>query len=183
MGKFTKEEVIGVLFAKLMPERKEVFADVGCGSGRVSAFFSPYVKKVYAVDANLNAFKESRKNLAAFENVEVLHMNGERFLKEYDCDVVFFGGTANIERMLEIACKKARKIAVNAARIEVACSVIEKMKTLGIFQEAIILNVSRSYELAGKTAFKSNNPVFVIVGGSACCMESDWGQVMQNCSR
>lgn len=173
MGKFTKDEVIGVLFAKLKPERDEVFADIGCGSGRVSAFFSPYVRKVYAVDNDLNAFKESEKNLANFENIEVLHMDGVEFLENYDYDVVFFGGTNNIERMIEVACTKARKIAVNAARIEVACGVIERMKSLGIFHEALILNISRSYELAGKTAFKTNNPVFMILGGKSCCTESD----------
>ena len=40
----------------------------------------------------------------------------------------------------------------------------EIMKKLEIFTEMLIVNVSKSYELAGLTAFKSLNPVFIVVG-------------------
>jgi precorrin-6B methylase 2 len=41
---------------------------------------------------------------------------------------------------------------------------MNKMRELGIFKEMIIANISRSYELANATAFKSENPVFIIFG-------------------
>ncbi len=162
--KYTKDEVAGVVFSKLMPSQEDIFVDIGSGTGRVSAFFAPYVRKVFAVERNPEAFKESKKILAGFENVEVLNMDGKEFLRDYDYSIVFFGGTKGIEEMLEIACRKVKKIAVNAARIEVASMIVEKMKELGVFREALIVNVSKSYELAGKTAFKGLNPVFMIVG-------------------
>jgi precorrin-6B methylase 2 len=163
-GKYTKDEIIGVIFSKLHPQHHQVFADIGCGSGKVAEFFAPYVEKVYAIDVDKAAIQEAIKRLEVFGNVEVKIMEGMEFLKEYDYDIVFFGGTVGIEEMLEIAAKKAEKVVVNAARMEVAARVINKMKKLGIFKEALIVNISKSYELSGGTAFRSLNPVFVVVG-------------------
>jgi len=162
--KATKEEVIGIVFSKLKPSKEDIFADIGCGTGSVSEFFAPYVKLVYAVDIDQNAIVESMSRLKKYENVVVMKLSGEEFLRKYEYDIVFFGGTKNIDTCLEIATKKASKIVVNAARIEVADEVIRKMKDLNVFKEALIVNVMKSYELAGLTAFKSLNPVFVIYG-------------------
>ncbi len=163
-GKYTKDEVIGIVFSKLRPRNHHIFADVGCGGGRVAEFFSPYVRKVYAVDADEKAAHSASKRLESLKNVEVRLMDGREFLKEYDYDLVFFGGTRRIDEMLDVASKKAERIAVSAARMEVAARVIGRMKELGIFHEALMVNVSRSYELSGGTAFKPLNPVFVVVG-------------------
>lgn len=165
--KVTKLEVIGVLFAKLKPSKDQIFADVGCGSGSVAEFFAPFVKKVYAVDVDEKVLDEAKKRLSGL-NCEVICMDGLDFLSKYDYDLVFFGGTKRLEEMLEIACKKAKKIAVNAARIEVALNALGKMKSLGWNCEMIALNVWRSYELVGGTAFKPLNPVFMVV---ACSTE------------
>ncbi|MEM0350502.1 MAG: ATP-binding cassette domain-containing protein, partial [Archaeoglobaceae archaeon] len=161
-GKRTKDEVIGIIFSKLSPEGDEIFADIGCGTGSVSAFFARFVKKVYAIEESTEAFEIAKERLKDFKNVEVLRMNGLEFLTTHDCDLAFFGGTKNIERMLEVC--KARRIVVNAARIEVAMNVMNKMKELGIFKEMMIVNISKSYELANATAFRSENPVFIIFG-------------------
>lgn len=161
-GKRTKEEVIGIVFSKIKPEKNEIFADIGCGTGSVSEFFSHYVSKVYAVEADENAFEFAREKLRNLRNVEVLKMHGYEFLKSYDYDIAFFGGTKDIERMLEVC--KAKKVVVNAARLEVAIEVMKKMKELGIFRELILVNISKSYELANATAFKPLNPVFIVFG-------------------
>ncbi len=164
--KYTKEEIIGVVFSKLKPKKTDIFADIGCGSGAVSEFFSPYVKLVYSIDSQPLAVKESKNRLSSYDNVIVMEMEGKDFLKNYQYDLVFFGGTREIEECLEIAVEKAKKIVVNAARIEVATKVINKMRELSIFKEAVIVNIMKSYELVGLTAFKSLNPVFVIIGES-----------------
>jgi len=163
--KFTKPEIIGVLFSKLKPDKEDVFVDIGCGSGAVSEFFASYVKKVYAVDIDNEAIKNTSKRVEKFGNVIVKCMDGVEFLEKYnDYTIVFFGGTKNIEKMLKIASRKAKKIAVNAARIDMAIYVANIMKELGIFKEIILVNVAKSYELAGGLAFKPLNPVFIIFG-------------------
>ncbi len=160
--KTTKEEIIGVVFSKLRPTKKDIFADIGCGVGNVAKFFSDYVKFVYAVDNDGEIIEEAKKNLKNCKNVKIIVSDGYDFLKDYEYDIAFFGGTKGINDMLEVC--KARRVAVNAARIEVAVEVMEKMKKLGIFKEILIVNISKSYKLAGLTAFKNLNPVFIIFG-------------------
>ncbi len=162
--KFTKEEVIGVAFSKLRPKRGDVFADVGCGSGAVAEFFSPYVKKVYAVDVDEEAFKSSKERLANFDNVEVLKMHGKDFLESFEYDIAFIGGTKDLEDMLKVC--SARRFVISAARMEVVLLAKKVLEELGKFEEVVIVNVSRSYDLAGGTAFRNINPVFLVVGCS-----------------
>jgi len=157
--KRTKNEVIGVVFSKLRPKSEDVFADIGCGSCAVSNFFADYVTKVYAVDLD-----ESVGGSNVKDNVEILIMHGLEFLREYDYDLVFFGGTKDIEEMLEVAVEKARRVVVNLARMEMACRVMEKLKELEAFDEILIVGVAKGYELSGMTAFKPLNPVFIVVG-------------------
>jgi len=165
-GKFTKEEVIGVVFSKLRPEKNWIFADIGSGLGKVSEFFSPYVRKVYAVEKDSSLVQRLIEKFKG-TNVEVMGMDGYHFLLDHKPDCVFFGGTSGIERMLEVC--RAKKVAVNCARVDIALGVTEKMKELKIFEEIVAVNISRSYELAGGIAFKALNPVYVVIGNA------DWG--------
>ncbi|ADC66397.1 ribosomal RNA adenine methylase transferase [Ferroglobus placidus DSM 10642] len=160
--KFTKEEVIGVAFSKLKPKSDEVFADVGAGSGAVTEFFSPYVRKVYAVEIDEAACEGLRKRFKGNEKVEVLNMNGKDFFENYECDKAFIGGTKNLEEMIEVC--NAKKVVISAARVEVAVKALKCLKKKEAFEEVVIVNISKSYELAGGTAFKNLNPVFLVVG-------------------
>ncbi|WP_456369415.1 rRNA adenine N-6-methyltransferase family protein [Geoglobus sp.] len=160
-GKFTKDEVIGVVFSKLRPERDWVVADVGSGSGRVADFLSRYVRLVYAVELDPELSEILRRRFAG-SNVEVVNSHGYDFLKENEVDGVFFGGTKGIERMLDVC--RAKRVVVNCARMDVAVEVVRKMKELGIFREVVMVNASIGYELAGGIAFRAINPVFVVVG-------------------
>ncbi len=163
-GKRTKDEVIGVAFAKLRPQRDDVFADIGCHSCKVSGFFSDYVRIVYAVDIDTeNICKDFLRNK---KNIVVLRAHGLEFLKERgdEVDIVFFGGTRDIEEMIAMAAEKGvKKMCVSAARIEVAINAKRAMGKL--FREIVAVNVWRSYELSGLTAFKPINPVFLVFGG------------------
>ena len=162
--KETKPEIAGVVLAKLRPTGSEIFADIGCGNGGVTEFFVPYVARVFAVDCDAEMVARCRKRVEKWDNVEVLNLDGREFLKNFEYDIVFFGGTKKIVEMLDIAAEKASRIAANAARMEIALEVYRKMKELGFSSEIVVVNISKSYELAGGTAFKSLNPVFVISG-------------------
>lgn len=162
-GKFTKDEIIGVVFSKLRPEIDWVVADIGSGSGRVAEFMSGYVREVYAVEMNSELSKNLERRFAG-SNVKVVNAHGYEFLRENEVDGVFFGGTKDIERMLEVC--RAERVVVNCARMDVAVKVVEKMKELGIFREIVMVNVAMGYELAGGIAFRAHNPVFVVVGGA-----------------
>jgi len=161
VSKRTKDEVIGIAFSKLSPDGDDVFADIGCHSCKVSGFFSRYVRKVYAVDVDVSHVCEEYLR----ENVEVVKAHGLEFLREKgeEVDVVFFGGTRDLSEMIAVAIEKGvKKMCVSAARIEVA---LKAKKAMGdAFREIVAVNVWRSYELAGLTAFKPINPVFLVFG-------------------
>ena len=59
-------------------------------------------------------------------------------------------------------------MALVAVLIETACTAIDTMKRLGIFSDAVHLQVSRSYELTNRTMFKPINPVYIIHGETTC---------------
>ncbi len=162
--KATKDEIIAIALKKLEPNKNEYVADIGFGTGKVSLELSKYFKKVFSVDISEEAVKNFKPKK---ENIIVINSTGSDFLKNNTVDKAFFGGTKNIEEMLHIAMKyKSIKstVVVNCARIGVATKVINKMKSIGIFKEALIINISKSYELAGDVAFKNLNPVFMVVG-------------------
>lgn len=162
-GKFTKDEIIGIAFSKIRPESDWVFADIGSGTGRVADFFSRYVKRVFAVEIEREVATRLEEKFRG-TNVEVVNAHGYDFLMDNEVDAVFFGGTKDIERMIEVC--KAKKMVVSCARADVALKSAEKLREKGMFEEVVIANISKSYELAGGIAFKSYNPVFLVVGNA-----------------
>ncbi len=166
----TVAEVMAVSLSKLGIRQGETAADIGCGTGTVTKEIAKTAGRVYAVDAREEACKCTKENCSA-ENIEIFHGEAIDFLasphNKIDC--AFLGGSRDIEKVLEMLVSEgARSIVVNAVLIETAVSAINKMKELGIFSEAVHLQVSRSYELTGRTMFKPNNPIYIIHGERKC---------------
>jgi hypothetical protein len=42
------------------------------------------------------------------------------------------------------------------------------MREIGIFEEMLLINISKSYELAGEIAFRPLNPIFMVIGSKRC---------------
>ena len=166
-GCYTKDEIISIVLDKLNPSKDEIFVDIGCGTGRVSLKASKVFKKVFAVDVDDKAVKnfKARVEDLGIGNIEVVHSHGKKFLASAEkIDKIFFGGTKDIEDMLDIAVKKSKMFAVNLARMDNAVRVTAKMKDLGVFKEILLINISKGYDLAGGVAFKPYNPIFIVTG-------------------
>lgn len=74
--------------AYLRPEF--VVADVGAGTGFMTAGLAPLVKKVYSIDGSQAMLDAARENLREFENVELRHADGLALpLPDESLDVVF----------------------------------------------------------------------------------------------
>jgi cobalt-precorrin-6B (C15)-methyltransferase len=103
---------------------------------------------------------------AGVTNVELHHCNASEFLKEDPkVDVAFLGGSKGIKDTIEELDRlKVRTVVVNAVLIRTLEDAMAAMKRLGTFKEAVQVQVSRSYSLAGSIMFKPIDPVFVIVG-------------------
>ena len=165
----TKPETIAIVISKLNLTPDCIFCDIGCGTGAVSIAASKFAGGIYAIDIREEAVREAERNFrdaGISDRVTLIHDEASRAiarLSEIDC--AFVGGTKNIEDVLQRLCTRLRgRVVANAARIETAARIIMCMKSLGIFEEALHLQVSKGYELAGETAFKPANPVYIMVG-------------------
>lgn len=62
----------------VQPDPSARIADIGCGTGFLSAAFAPQVAEVHAVDASVAMLDQARANLAAFGNVRYHPSDGMR---------------------------------------------------------------------------------------------------------
>ncbi|RLG29210.1 cobalt-precorrin-6Y C(15)-methyltransferase [Methanosarcinales archaeon] len=170
----TKPEIIAITIAKLRLRPGDTFCDIGCGTGAVSIAASIFADTVYAIDIRDEAIGVAEQNFAAAgisDKVTLVHREASEAIVDMDIpahiDCAFIGGTKNVESVLKGLCAKVRgRVVANAARIETTARIIGCMKSLGIFEEVIHVQVSKGYELAGETAFKPINPVYIVVGGT-----------------
>ncbi|MFQ6063574.1 MAG: precorrin-6Y C5,15-methyltransferase (decarboxylating) subunit CbiT [Methanosarcinales archaeon] len=163
----TKPEIIAIVLSKLQIEKGDVFVDVGCGTCSVSIHAAKFASKIYAIDDRKEAIEKCRQNfmINGIENFELIHSEASLAIPNlHNIDCAFVGGTRNLEKVLKVLSKKVRKrIVINAVRIETVARVISTMKSLGIFEEALLVQISKGYLLANETAFKPLNPVYIVV--------------------
>jgi cobalt-precorrin-6B (C15)-methyltransferase len=169
----TQDEIMAISLSKLGLRQGDVFVDVGCGTGKVSVEASRTAGKAYAIDAREEAIGHARSLAVAqgISNIEFLRGNALEFLpglEELDC--AFVGGSKNLREVLEILSWKVKgNIVVNAVLLDTVAEAVDTMSRLGIFKEALHVQVSRSHDLAGSIMFRPVNPVYIIVGGRESC--------------
>ncbi len=165
----TKPEIVAIVLEKLQIQRSETFADIGCGTGHVSIAAATYTDKILAVDKRRRSVEVAQQN---FKHAGVLNAitltwgEAPDVLMQYKnaIDKAFIGGTVNFKEVIEFLVPHCRRVVLNAARLELAAEAIWYMKDLEIFDEALLINIAKGYELEGLTGFESHNPVFMVVG-------------------
>lgn len=167
----TKSEIAAIALSKLNIRQNDVFADIGCGTGSISILASSLAGEVFAVDSRDEAITAAKKNIAdaGKSNIRLIQGVAPAVLDDIpSLDCAFVGGTRNIEPILHTLKEKVKgRVVVNAVRIQTASTVVSTMQELDMFREAVHVQVSRSYPLAGEVAFKPMNPVYIIVGGTS----------------
>jgi cobalt-precorrin-6B (C15)-methyltransferase len=166
----TKDEIMAVSLAKLALRPGDVFADIGCGTGRIAVAAAPYVNKVYAVDLREEAVSCSRQLAEGVDNIEISCENGVELLRRIPrLDTAFVGGSRDLPSVLSLlAEKKVRTVVVNAVLLSTLSEAVSVMQQLSIFREVVQVMVSRSSPLSGSVMFRPLDPVFIIVGGCPC---------------
>lgn len=164
----TKPEIAAITLSKLNLNNSDVFADIGCGTGRISMMAAKLARQVYAIDDREEAIIAASQNILdkKIDNIKLLLGEAPSVLDKLpSLDCAFVGGTRNIEGILRILKEKVKgRIVVNAVRIQTVSTIIETMQELGIFKEAIHVQVSKNYPLAGEIILKPLNPVYILVG-------------------
>ncbi len=87
---FYSEDVRDAAIAKAYLHPEMVVADVGAGTGFISAGLAPSVRMVHVIDGSWEMLEEARKNLQAFENIEFHQADGLSIpLPDASMDAVF----------------------------------------------------------------------------------------------
>jgi cobalt-precorrin-6B (C15)-methyltransferase len=165
----TKGEIIAIALEKLQIRNGETFADIGCGTGSVSIAASQKTTKIIAVDQRSKSIDTAKQNFSESgisALVTLLWGEAPDALQAYEneIDKAFIGGTKNFRRTIDFLVPHCRCFVLNAARLEVTADAIGYTKEIGVFKEALLVNISKGHELEKFTAFTSYNPVFMVVG-------------------
>ncbi|MDD1667185.1 MAG: 50S ribosomal protein L11 methyltransferase [Methanomicrobiales archaeon] len=199
----TADEVLAIALRRLAPRPGEVFADIGCGSGKVSIAASPLVREVYALDRRPEAVAWAREqaraagvgnpakagrptdavdaqcagdatfvgNPTGVGNIRFLEGEAPGALAGLPAPAcAFIGGSANLAAVIgALAAMGTGRMVASCVRIETLAEAVLAMRELGIFREAILVQVARSKDLAGGTMFVPANPVYLVFGGAGLC--------------
>lgn len=168
IGAPTQDEIMAISLFKLGLRSGDTFADVGCGSGKVAIAASRFCSKVFAIDRRSEAVEYTRAELekGAIKNVDLIEGDALEALDRIGpLDCAFVGGSKNLsETLTKLSGSVRRSIVVNAVLLRTLSTAVAKMRELGIFQEAVLVQAARSKDLAGDMMFKPIDPVYIVVG-------------------
>ena len=170
----TREEVRSIITSKARIKGTERVLDVGTGSGSVSIEFAQLGCDVTAVEKDEENFEIARENIEKFglaDKIQLIFGEMEHInLSDTDSnsfDVVFFGGTDNLEKSFENVFKHLKtggRVIIAAVRLETVVEAITVLKNRGINPEVLNICLNRGKDLGGKTALAPSYPIFLIYG-------------------
>ncbi|MDI6719418.1 MAG: precorrin-6Y C5,15-methyltransferase (decarboxylating) subunit CbiT [Methanomicrobiales archaeon] len=168
----TQDEIMAVALQKLGLRPTDRVADIGCGTGKVSMAIARQAERVYAIDRREEAIAEARGAAAGagVSNIDFLPGEARQILGGLgELDAAFVGGSRDLPEVLGILARQVKgTIVVNAVLVNTLATAISTMRALGIFREAVLVQVARSREVGGEIMFRPIDPVYIVVGGAAC---------------
>lgn len=165
----TKPEVRAVLLDKLALAATDHFAEVGSCTGAVTIEAARRAGRVTAVERKPERLEVTRKNLSANETTAEVDLRATEAPDGLpdDADALFIGGSRNYEAVLDHAVETdIDRLIMNVSRLEVAGAATEAFRERDLLDAVVQFQVSHGYELAGATSFSSDNPVYMLVGGT-----------------
>ena len=169
----TKDEILAIALFHLKPCPDDTFADIGCGTGRVSVEMAKRVKAVHAIDKRTEATdwtlgQVRNQNLA---NITVHAGEASDILSGLDhLDIAFIGGSQNLDKVVsELARLKVRRCIITAVMLETLSSAISYLRRENLFIEVISAQISKSSPIGKGIMLKPLDPVYLIIGGCREC--------------
>ena len=82
----TKDEVMAISLFKLGLLEGDIFADIGCGTGKISIAVSHRASRIYAIDRRKEAIEIAREKAerTGIENIRFFHGEAVDFLQTID---------------------------------------------------------------------------------------------------
>lgn len=165
----TKPEIRAIVLEKLHIQPTDHVVDVGAGSGAVSIAAGGMAERVTAIERDASRVEAIERNVAANDvpaTIEVRHGEAPPALPDR-ADVLFIGGTQGFKGVLDaVRPMGVRTVVLNAARLETASAAIEAFRDRDLLKDVFRVQIERGYELGGETGFRSDNPVYVVVGST-----------------
>jgi len=170
----TQDEILAISLRKLGILPGDSILDLGCGTGKVAIAAAGIADRVIALDSRPESIRYSKNQAAEAgrRNIEFHKQEISGFLTKdhriFDC--AFVGGSRGIAKFLPALVPRVRRtIVVNAVLLSTLETTVALMKDLGVFREAVLIQVSRSRELSGSIMFRPIDPVYIIVGAGTAC--------------
>lgn len=166
----TREEIRSIIVSKARIKGNERILDVGTGSGSVSIEFARLGCDVTAVEKDEDNFEIARKNIEKFglvDKIELAFGKMEEVNLSHSFDVIFFGGTDNLDKSFDNVFKHLKnggRIIIAAVRLETVVEAIKVLKNRGINPDVLNICLNKGKDLGGKTALAPSYPVFLIYG-------------------
>ena len=166
----TREEIRSIIVSKARIRGNERVLDVGTGSGSVSIEFALLGCAVTAVEKDETNLEIARKNIEKFglvDKIELAIGKMDEVNLSHSFDVIFFGGTDNLDKSFDNVfkhLKKGGRIIIAAVRLETVVEAIKILKSRGINPEVLNICLNKGKDLGGKTALAPSYPVFLIYG-------------------
>lgn len=169
----TKDEILAIALQKLDLMPADIFADIGCGTGKVTLAAAPLVTRVHAIDIREEAFRWTDYVIKQHNvrNVILYHDDAAAVLASLErLDTAFVGGSRNLDGIIrELARLQVRSVVITAVLLTTLQKAIEFLTEHGMFREVIHVQVSKSVPIAGGIMLKPIDPVYIIHGGAASC--------------
>jgi len=166
----TREEIRAIIVSKARIRGNERILDVGTGSGSVSIEFALLGCDATAVEKDKENFEIAKKNIEKFglnDKIRLIAGEMENINLSDSFDVVFFGGTDNLEKSVNNVFKNVKpggRMIIAAVRLETVVEAIKVLKSRGIDPEVLNICLNKGKDLGGKTALAPSYPVFLIYG-------------------
>ncbi|MEA1999886.1 MAG: precorrin-6Y C5,15-methyltransferase (decarboxylating) subunit CbiT [Euryarchaeota archaeon] len=166
----TREEIRAIIVSKARIKGGERILDVGTGSGSVSIEFALLGCNVTAVEKDNDNLETARRNIADFglnDQIELISGEMEDVKLAHNFEVIFFGGTDNLDQSLDNVFKHLKlggRIIIAAVRLETVVESMNVLKSRSINPEVLNICLNKGKDLGGKTALAPSYPVFLIYG-------------------
>ncbi len=165
----TKDEVLAISFQKIALKQGDIFADIGCGTGRVSIEAAMLAAHVHAIDIRESACEYVKHEIkkAGISNITVHYGDAAILLKSFEkIDSAFIGGSKNLPEVIkELARMKVRSFVINAVMLSTLNTAITVLEEYDLFKEVIMVQISKSTPIADGIMLKPLDPIYIIQGG------------------
>lgn len=167
----TKQEVRAVSLSKLELRKRDIFYDIGAGTGSVSIEAARLLSEgyVYALERDSASVELIHDNVRKFqlENIKVIENYAPQGLAELPApDKVFIGGSGGkLASILDTIYAKnaACHIVLNCIALESLSSCLEYYKAKPDYElEIVNISVAKAKKVAAYNMMIGSNPIFIV---------------------